>query len=758
MDFVFRAFFLQFLVFGLLVSHVRPQTGGTDCHGKDYLCLDDVRFQLCVDYGDGKPTTVNDEVQNCPQGTFCSNSGHYECDSFVPPSTTAEPHVNVDDDATAQPETEENATNEPVVEVEDATLPAATDAPASNPATEGANDDDTPANPEASGPLDPVEVEVTTVEDVPAQESSTPTVETATNEVPEEEVAVPSEGTALPEQSETTVAPESVPAEPEEESAPSTSGPEAEAVETTSQSNNPEAEESPVETTAPVEPEATNPPAAEESTTSSPEETTVAQETEPEPVATDAPEVEVGENTESVVTTEQTVGSESSGPAESEATTVGEAVEQSSTDAAEAVTTEESLPSEQPTESEVPQDSSTVAATEAPGQEETEVPADDSSVAPETTAQPETGEQEGSEVDPSEPSVVPEVPESTSEPSAQPDTPESTSETEAADTTLAPEVPESSSDPSVEAPEAPESSSVSSEPSETTAPVTENETTTTVASSPNDEDSSSSDPNTNESGSNEGSASQDSTEAPSAESGAESNEGTGVVPQAPGSSPFVCPAAGRFANPTDCHKYYVCFWLPFGLYSLEQNCLTGYAYNPTLERCTADQSVCFPGQFTCMGPGRFPDPTDPTQYFWCVWNTFGGYLQYKMQCPMGQVFNPFRGRCAFVVAGTRSLPLDELDDGELVAGEESTPTEDVVVEPTQPAEPVAPVEDQPKLKVKFQCLEEGTFADPNNCSRYFVCTLKKLDKFKKSKFKCVTGERFDPLVSACVPDVDALCE
>ncbi|XP_049277795.1 cell surface glycoprotein 1-like [Anopheles funestus] len=746
MDFVFRVFFLQFLIFGLLVSHVRPQTGGTDCHGKDYLCLDDVRFQLCVDYGDGKPTTVNDEVQHCPQGTFCSNSGHFECDSFVPPSTTAEPHVNVDDDATAQPETEENATNEPAVEVEDATLPEETEAPASNPATEGGNDDSTPANPEAGGSLEPVEEEGATDGDAPAQESSTATVETETNEVPEAEVAVPSEGTELPEQSETTVASETVPVQPTEESAPSTPVPEDEAVETTSQSNNPETEESPVETVAPVEPEVTNPPAAEET---SPEATTVAQETEPESVATDAPEVEVSESTESVVTTEQTDGSESSTPTESG--TEGEVVDQSSTDAAEAVTTEESLPSEQSTdsvttESEASQDSSTVAASEAPEQEETEVPVDDNNVAPETTAVPEAGEQEGSEANPSEPSVEPEVSESTSEPSAQPETSESSTE---------PEAPESN--PSVE-PEATESSSVSSEPSETSAPVTD-QAETTSTSSPSDEDTSSSDPNTSESGSNEGSSSQDSTEAPSAESGAESNEGnTPNVPQAPGSSSFVCPAAGRFANPTDCHKYYVCFWLPFGLYSLEQNCLTGYAYNPTLERCTADQSVCFPGQFTCMGPGRFPDPTDPTQYFWCVWNMFGGYLQYKMQCPMGQVFNPFRGRCAFMVAGTRSLPLDELEYDEVVVAEESTQADDVVVEPTQPAETVAPVEDQPKLKVKFQCLEEGTFADPNNCSRYFVCTLKKLDKFKKSKFKCVTGERFDPLMSMCVPDVDALCE
>lgn len=94
----YRQFLLLsvYLLQGLLVSGVRPQTGGTDCHGKDYLCLDDVRFQLCVDYGDGKPTTVNDEVQLCPAGTFCSNSGQFECDSFVALSTTAEPHVNVE--------------------------------------------------------------------------------------------------------------------------------------------------------------------------------------------------------------------------------------------------------------------------------------------------------------------------------------------------------------------------------------------------------------------------------------------------------------------------------------------------------------------------------------------------------------------------------------------------------------------------------------------------------------------------------------
>ena len=371
-------------------------------------------------------------------------------------------------------------------------------------------------------------------------------------------------------------------------------------------------------------------------------------------------------------------------------------------------------------------------------------------------------EPEASEPTPASP-VETEAPEASSEPSVEPEASEPTSqpaeESETPESPVVPsEEPEAAEPTGTEAPETPEASSAP----ETTAAVTEAETTSTApTTTATEEDNSAS--NGGESGSNEGSnASPDSTEAPSAESGAESNEASTVHPQAPGSGEFVCPAAGRFANPTDCHKYYVCFWLPFGLYSLEQNCLAGYAYNPSLERCTADQSVCFPGEFTCMGPGRFPDPADPTSYFWCVWNMFGGYLQYKMQCPMGQVYNAFRGRCAFAVAG-RSLPFDELDD-ELAAAEaaeESHPAEvDSVVEPVEPeVEPVAPVaEEQPKLKVKFQCLEEGTFADPNNCGRYFVCTLKKLDKFKKSKFKCAAGERFDPLMGMCVPDLDALCE
>ncbi|XP_053671488.1 retinitis pigmentosa 1-like 1 protein [Anopheles nili] len=708
MDFVFKVFFLQFLIFGLLVPNVRLQSGGTDCRGKDYLCLDDVRFQLCVDYGDGRPTTVNEEVQQCPQGTFCSNAGQYECDSFVPPSTTAEPHVNVDDSATAQPVQDESAPAEPtetVVVVEEATLPPVVE-----------ESPETPADVPTTGePVDQVEVESTPAAETPAAEVDHSTdgavTEAQTNEeTPEAETAAPSEVPELPEQSEQTesepVVSEVVPEQPTEESAPVTTSvaPEethtdASVDEVTSQSSNPESE---------PEVEATNAPVEEESSPSADEPTEDAQESVPEesePVSTPAQEPTVEESSQSSdpeAEPEEQV-EETTAPAGAQED-VQEDAPQGPTEGAESVVTEGN--------SHVTDGEESVQESSSPAVE---------TVQPEEEPTPEDGDVENE---------VPSETSSTVVASPEPET--EAPEGGASETTSQPESqPES------------EASKSTPEPAEDSEP----EPVSTSAPAP-------AEPNASESGSDEGSASsQDSTERPSGESGAESNEATPTPPQAPGSGSFLCPAAGRYAHPTDCHRYYVCFWLPFGLFSLEQNCLAGYAYNPTLERCTADQSVCFPGEFTCMGPGRFPDPADPTQYFWCVWNMFGGYLEYKMQCPAGQVFNPYRGRCAFVTVGRSALPFDDDQDEQDV--EESTQTE---LESVQTTEPALPVEETPKPKVKFQCLEEGTFADPNNCGRYFVCTLKKLDKFKKSKFKCVTGERFDPLMAMCVPDVEALCE
>ncbi|XP_049530697.1 uncharacterized protein LOC125948550 [Anopheles darlingi] len=642
MDFVFKAFFLQFLVLGLLLQVVRPQTGGTDCRGKDYLCLDDVRFQLCVDYGDGRPVTVNDEVQQCPTGTFCSNGGHYECDSFVPPATTAAPQVA---DVTETEVPAEEVTTSVPVEVEEATLP-----PVEEPEPEVAVPE--PSEEPAQEP-----VTTTTEAEVPevteAQDSSV-APETTVGVVEEEELVT--EATA----------PATEPVEVEEETTTTGTGPAVtEEVETTEEAATEEVVAATTEPSQPEVPEVTEaaPEPEQETEGAQEQETTVGADVEV--TTTAAPEQEEQTETESSVATDAPVEEGEAGP-------------------------------EEPVVTEAPATTENV---------ETQAP-----VEPSTTVTEETSEV---------------VSESTT------DLPE----VEVPVTTAAPE----------------EEAASSTVPETTPAPVV-----------PTEEPSNSESGGSDEGESSQGSA-QESTEQPSVESGSGSDEAatttTTTSPVAPSDAPFVCTAAGRFPHPTDCHKYYICFWLPFGLYNLEQNCLAGFAYNPTLERCTADQSVCFPGQFTCTAPGRFPDPADPTKYFWCVWNAFGGYLQYGLQCPLGQVFNQFRGRCAFIVAG-RSLDAEE----PLLTGEEewtNGPEEqNAVLPPVAPVEPLAPQVEPvtPKLKVKFECLEEGTFADPNNCARYFVCTLKKLDKFKKSKFKCITGERFDALVGACVPDLDALCE
>lgn len=69
----------------------------------------------------------------------------------------------------------------------------------------------------------------------------------------------------------------------------------------------------------------------------------------------------------------------------------------------------------------------------------------------------------------------------------------------------------------------------------------------------------------------------------------------------------------------------------------------------------------------------------------------------------------------------------------------------------------AEVEQPVEKPAKFECTEEGTFPDPASCGRYFVCTLKKKDKYKKSKLKCPKGQLFDAALEFCTDDEDVIC-
>lgn len=110
-------------------------------------------------------------------------------------------------------------------------------------------------------------------------------------------------------------------------------------------------------------------------------------------------------------------------------------------------------------------------------------------------------------------------------------------------------------------------------------------------------------------------------------------------------APFTCTHPGRFLNTTDCHRYYACTLLPnSGLRQTNYTCLYGMAFSPAMQRCTTDQSSCYP-TFTCKSAGRFADPSDSRSYFWCL-KSGSSYTLYHLSCAFGQPFDPAKGRCS----------------------------------------------------------------------------------------------------------------
>ncbi|XP_055644747.1 mucin-19-like [Toxorhynchites rutilus septentrionalis] len=212
-----------------------------------------------------------------------------------------------------------------------------------------------------------------------------------------------------------------------------------------------------------------------------------------------------------------------------------------------------------------------------------------------------------------------------------------------------------------------------------------------------------------------------------------SNEGSSgssipTHPARPNPAPFLCQQPGIFPHPNDRCKYYVCIWLPFGIYGLELNCTNGMVYNPMKQRCTEDKRPSLPNQFVCTGSGSFPDPSDNRMYYQCI-RHFGLWIPIRRNCAKNQKFNATLNECA-----TEATPASARDDSD---SEEDS--------------------DEAKEKVKFECVTAGRFADPNDCSKYFICTLKKKDRFKKKQVRCPKGHRFDASLQDCSTERDVLC-
>lgn len=101
-----KLFAVQIIVMIVTLHMVQSQVIGTDCNGKDYLCLDDRRFQTCIDFGNGNMQTIDEETLPCPRGTFCTNSGRSRC---ILPEPSTEAQENTESESTATPESNPEA-------------------------------------------------------------------------------------------------------------------------------------------------------------------------------------------------------------------------------------------------------------------------------------------------------------------------------------------------------------------------------------------------------------------------------------------------------------------------------------------------------------------------------------------------------------------------------------------------------------------------------------------------------------------------
>ncbi|CAG9563259.1 unnamed protein product [Danaus chrysippus] len=68
-----------------------------DCNGKAFHCVNSTHFKICVDFGGGISTTVDEYLIQCPQDTVCKSYNLYECEYE---KTTTSPTVTVQSEVT----------------------------------------------------------------------------------------------------------------------------------------------------------------------------------------------------------------------------------------------------------------------------------------------------------------------------------------------------------------------------------------------------------------------------------------------------------------------------------------------------------------------------------------------------------------------------------------------------------------------------------------------------------------------------------
>ncbi|XP_032512278.2 mucin-3B-like isoform X2 [Danaus plexippus] len=72
--------FKNFLIFVLILMLPCAACSNIDCNGKAFHCVNSTHFKICVDFGGGISTTVDEYLIPCPQDTVCKSYNLYECE------------------------------------------------------------------------------------------------------------------------------------------------------------------------------------------------------------------------------------------------------------------------------------------------------------------------------------------------------------------------------------------------------------------------------------------------------------------------------------------------------------------------------------------------------------------------------------------------------------------------------------------------------------------------------------------------------
>ncbi|XP_042205169.1 uncharacterized protein LOC121854557 [Homarus americanus] len=117
-----------------------------------------------------------------------------------------------------------------------------------------------------------------------------------------------------------------------------------------------------------------------------------------------------------------------------------------------------------------------------------------------------------------------------------------------------------------------------------------------------------------------------------------------------------CTTPGTFAHAEDCTRYYSCIVTTHGWLQHEYQCPYDRGvlfYNEQTGSC---EDPCFweKPRFECTQEGRFGDPTDCRRFYVCTWDAVAHkYRQVLRQCPSGfewqQIVRNGSGRCTTMV-------------------------------------------------------------------------------------------------------------